>query len=455
VNKTRLTSKVILITVFQLIVCISLSSFALKFYYSKVVLPGITVQGVNIGSLAYSQAVEKLKQDLPYPSQKMILQVGLVKYGEIQYTADHETTVREAIKYSQKLSSRQIIKLMFSNTKTHDFVLTKTYNNKILNGILDKAASQYYEAVQNAYISFDEKTATVFQDTYGRKLDKEASIQKFISSPYGNTYLALSFQITEPTRKTPDYDGINSRLSLFVSDFDVNETDRTRNIELASESINNVIIRPGEVFSLNKTLGKRTSEAGYRKTLENTYDVDLIASHEAGICQVAGTLYNAVCRAGLTVVEKRINPVPVPYIPENMESVIADENNDFKFANNTSKNILIASQIHQGELKICIMGHKGSTPIRQIKTEKERYVTSPPKQYVLDPTLPPGLVIIRNPGSNGYAMKIYEVILKNEREIDRILTAAIEIEPEPELLAISPMRSTIANLFRKEPLKFK
>ena len=49
---------------------------------------------------------------------------------------------------------------------------------------------------------------------------------------------------------------------------------------------------PGEIFSYNQIVGKRTIEAGYKNAAiyENGQVVDGLAG---GICQISTTLYNA------------------------------------------------------------------------------------------------------------------------------------------------------------------
>ena len=51
----------------------------------------------------------------------------------------------------------------------------------------------------------------------------------------------------------------------FSTRFDPGNVPRTNNLELSSARINGVIVMPGETFSFNRTVGRRTAALGYRE----------------------------------------------------------------------------------------------------------------------------------------------------------------------------------------------
>ena len=56
---------------------------------------------------------------------------------------------------------------------------------------------------------------------------------------------------------------IKNILSSFSTSFNLNDENRSYNIKLACEKLNNSLLYPGEIFSMNEILGPRTSENGY------------------------------------------------------------------------------------------------------------------------------------------------------------------------------------------------
>jgi len=433
----------------QLLVSISLSSAALKFYYREAVLPGISVQGVAIGGLSYRQAVEKLKQELPWPRPESLLvllgpegQRQNIRYSDINYSADYEASAKEALQYGQRVSSWRSLPLMFGTmTSGHDLPLKKKFNRQALHAILNELAAQYNQLAQDAQLAFNGDNVTVFQDIKGRQLDNEATIRELLNSPIDNHNLKLQFRIVEPTRKASDYKGINSRLAMYVTGFDPQKTDRTYNVSLASQLVNNIIVKPGEIFSLNKTLGPRTAEAGYRQA-PVIVNNKLVPDYGGGVCQVATTLYNAVLLAGLKVVERTPHSMPVPYAPEGKDATIAGDVIDFKFLNNTAYPVLLTSQTQQGKLVMSVFGHRDGVSARLIKIETERSISKATRQYVEDPSLDPGQVVIRRPGSDGYELKTYEIVVENDQEISRRLIARNVVETEPEIIAVGPKKNS-------------
>jgi vancomycin resistance protein YoaR len=94
--------------------------------------------------------------------------------------------------------------------------------------------------------------------------------------------------------------GVRERVSTFTTRFP-NNPPRTTNIRIAARRLDGVLVRPGEVFSLNETLGRRTPAKGYQQApvIESGR---LVKDYGGGVSQVSTTLFNAVFFAGLDVV---------------------------------------------------------------------------------------------------------------------------------------------------------
>ena len=94
------------------------------------------------------------------------------------------------------------------------------------------------------------------------------------------------------------------KLSTYTSRYNVNEIERTENVRLASEFIDDVILMPGQEFSYNTIVGERSTERGF-KTAKVYQQGQIVDGLGGGICQVSSTLYNAVVMADLEVLERR------------------------------------------------------------------------------------------------------------------------------------------------------
>jgi vancomycin resistance protein YoaR len=111
---------------------------------------------------------------------------------------------------------------------------------------------------------------------------------------------------------------------------------RISNIRTASTMINGKIVKPGEVFSTNDILGPRNAAAGIWKKAPAIAGGEIEEQLGGGICQVSTTLFNAVARADLEIVEWVHHSIPSSYVKIGCDATINTGGPDFKFKNNTA-----------------------------------------------------------------------------------------------------------------------
>ncbi|GIN61034.1 hypothetical protein J27TS8_10270 [Robertmurraya siralis] len=137
------------------------------------------------------------------------------------------------------------------------------------------------------------------------------------------------------------------RLGQYRTYFNSKNKARSKNIELAVEAINNQVVFPGEIFSFNKVVGKRTAERGYMKAPEIVKG-ELIDGIGGGICQVSSTLFNAVDLSGVTMIERYSHSKHVPYVPPGRDATVSWYGPDFSFKNEYNQPILIRAKVIGG-----------------------------------------------------------------------------------------------------------
>lgn len=130
----------------------------------------------------------------------------------------------------------------------------------------------------------------------------------------------------------------------------VNNPNRTTNLKLASEAINGTIVYPGETFSFNETVGRRTAQKGYKPATIFTGGNGTAQSIGGGICQVASTMFNAVLYANLGIVERHQHSQRVSYCPLGRDAAIFWGSEDFKFKNTTNYPIKISMKCANGQI---------------------------------------------------------------------------------------------------------
>ncbi|MFD2658401.1 VanW family protein [Gracilibacillus thailandensis] len=143
------------------------------------------------------------------------------------------------------------------------------------------------------------------------------------------------------------------QIGQYITYFNANNEERSHNISLSTEAINNHVVFPGKTFSFNEVVGKRTKEKGYLPAPEIVKG-ELTEGIGGGICQVSSTLFNAVDRAGVEIIERYSHSRKVPYVPPGRDATVSWYGPDFTFKNNYNQPLLIRSKAIDGKVIINI-----------------------------------------------------------------------------------------------------
>ena len=139
-----------------------------------------------------------------------------------------------------------------------------------------------------------------------------------------------------------------------------------------------------------ETVAPFTAENGY--AMAGSYlNGEVVDSMGGGICQVSTTLYNAVLRAELEVVERSPHSMTVHYVELSEDAAIAGTYKDIKITNNYSTPIYIEGTTAGKTLTFTIYGKETRPSNRTLAFESETLSTTPsPTQEIQDPSLPAG-----------------------------------------------------------------
>ena len=149
-----------------------------------------------------------------------------------------------------------------------------------------------------------------------------------------------------------EYEG--ELIASFSTSYASSSESRKHNVELATNRLNNTLVESQQEFSFNKTIGNRTEENGYRKSIVIS-NGEFTEGVGGGVCQVSTTLYNAVIRALLFVTECHSHSLAVSYVLLGFDALVSTYA-DFKFINNTPYPIRIKARADGSTLTIKIYG---------------------------------------------------------------------------------------------------
>lgn len=166
---------------------------------------------------------------------------------------------------------------------------------------------------------------------------------------------------------------------------------RHANITTGALQFNDVVIAPGETFSFWDRLGPVTVDRGYAYAgaiIDNRSDENVIGG---GLCQVSTTLFNAVARAGLDVLERHAHGYYIDRYPLGFDAAVFDPGADFRWRNDTPYPILIKAYPGATSLRFDLV----SVPTGRrvvIGDAVQWALTSPAPDQPADPAYPPGAV---------------------------------------------------------------
>ncbi|MCF6376722.1 VanW family protein [Nocardioides KLBMP 9356] len=173
----------------------------------------------------------------------------------------------------------------------------------------------------------------------------EAGFLETVAKPQGERTLALTAKVAEPAFTTQDARDlkITEQVSTFTTYFPYAEY-RNINLGRAAELINGTVLKPGETFSLNGTVGERTEANGFTKGYIIN-DGILVQDLGGGVSQIATTTFNAMFFAGLEDVEHKPHSFYIDRYPVGREATVAWGSVDLRFRNDTPYGVLIQASV--------------------------------------------------------------------------------------------------------------
>ncbi|GGG13490.1 VanW family protein [Paenibacillus abyssi] len=222
-----------------------------------------------------------------------------------------------------------------------------------LDSLLNLLDKRIYQEPQNAHINGQ---GQIIPEQLGQRLDRKRFTQRFF-----NYYFGEGFSVIAVPRETI-YPKVDQELlaqirekpiGQYVTYFNMRNKNRSHNITLAAKAINNVVVFPGETFSFNQVVGKRTKEKGYLQAPVIVRG-ELSEGIGGGICQVSSTLFNATDRAGLKIVQRYSHSRNVPYVLPGRDATVSWYGPDFVFQNHYNQPILIRAYAAGGRMFVSI-----------------------------------------------------------------------------------------------------
>jgi vancomycin resistance protein YoaR len=378
-------------------------------------LPGVVIAATDVQGYNVNQASTVLQQslNLAYLNPVVFTHGDYRRettLGALAFPVDVPKVVNEVLKEEQQRGWMSRAASIMGQ-KPVEYQVPIEYRADVVQNLLKEWQESLGIPSVDARLEMDKvRGLIVVPEKIGKEIDYNATWAQM--SPDWGAASALEVNIvmqnTHPAVTEKDLAGMGE-LSSYTTWYKVAEVDRTHNLTKAANIINGVMIKPGQIFSFNQTVGPRTGVTGYRDALIIVGD-KFEPGTGGGICQVSSTLYNANLLAGLEIVERYNHGLLVAYIPPGLDATVAYGLQDYRFKNNTDSPVYIRATAGGGKLTISIYGN-----LAYKKRVKLSYVIDEviPFQEVreLRPDLAPGETRVDHNGVPGYVVRSFRSYL--------------------------------------------
>ena len=203
---------------------------------------------------------------------------------------------------------------------------------------------------------YDPETQKATESRVGIEFDVDEAKKLWDNAENGET-VNIPLTVTQPKYTAEQLDKMlfADKLGSQTTGYSSSTANRATNVELSAKKINGYILNPGETFSYNTVVGKRTAEAGF-KSASAYSGGQVVQSIGGGICQTSSTLYCAVLYANLEIVARSEHGFAVSYVPWGMDATVSWGGPEFKFKNNREFPVKIVTKCKNRQLTVEIWG---------------------------------------------------------------------------------------------------
>jgi vancomycin resistance protein YoaR len=267
-----------------------------------------------------------------------------------------------------------------------------------LRAYLTELAAQIATPARDARLRFNPATGgvTVLQTSRpGRALDIDATVQAVQAAVAASQPEApLVVQNVAPA---VDMDsvaemGIRELVATGSTYFAGSSASRLRNIEVAAEKFDGIVIPPDGIFSFNDVVRDVSAANGFEDSLVIWGDRTAVGVG-GGVCQVSTTIFRSAYQGGFPIVERYNHGYVVDWYGEpGMDATIFTPSVDFRFRNDTGSYLLLEPVMDaaNGVLTMNFYGTKPDRTITVSEPEVTEVVQPEPPSYVVDETLTEG-----------------------------------------------------------------
>jgi len=263
---------------------------------------------------------------------------------------------KDGIQIKRDEFTQKLINALSGNEKTFEIPVERAERKEI---DIEKIHKKIYKEPVNASYKTNPRQIIKEEDGIDFVLSID-EIKKILKEDKPEYEFELKKVKPKVTVSSLESEAFPDLLGTYTTTYGTADTGRNTNIALAAKSINSAVVMPGEVFSYNDLIGECSTRTGYQ-TSTIYLNGELSTGVGGGICQVSTTLYNAVLKANLEIVQRRNHSLGVTYVKPGHDAMVSIGSSDFKFKNNRNYPVRVVAYVGTGSVTCQIYGLKNST----------------------------------------------------------------------------------------------
>ncbi len=411
-------------------------------------LGGVYVDDIDLSGKTYDEALKLIKSKVRTMSGANITLNSIgdhsvnVTAAELGMKWDDTDIVADALYVGR--SGNMVERYKQRKDLEHDkkiYPLRLDFDREKIDEIVKEQGKLYDVEAVNATLSKKDGDFTVTAGTKGEKIDEGASVSRIMSAldNFNGSDMTVDLVVVEdiPKASAEDLEKIHDIIGSYKTSFKTSSADRSGNVRNGTRLVNGTVLLPGDTFSMYNTVSPFTEENGY--FLAGSYlNGMVVESLGGGICQVSSTLYNAVLRAELDVIERHNHSMIVSYVDLSSDAAISGTSKDFKFVNSSDNPIYIEGITTEDKQVIFnIYGVETRPKNRTVSFESEKLSETVPEgeKIIADPSLPVGSISTQS-AHTGYTGKLWKIVTVDGKETERTEVNRSTYLPTPKTATV-------------------
>ncbi|MDP9405009.1 MAG: VanW family protein, partial [Actinomycetota bacterium] len=285
----------------------------------------------------------------------------------------------------------------------------------------------------SARVKLRGRTVAIVPGRDGFRYDARAAAAQLreVATGEGRRSAQLAGDVVEPELTTAEARALRivEPVSSFTTEHPCCMT-RVRNIHRIADIVDGVVIQPGETFSVNDFVGRRTRAKGFVAG-GAIQDGEFVEEVGGGVSQFATTLYNAAYFGGYAIPQHKRHSYYISRYPEGREATLNFPTVDLQITNSSPYGMLLETDYTDTSVTVTVWGKRWVDV--SSKTSPRTNVTKGETQFKKNNDLPRGARVVVQKMVRGFDVTVTRTLRfpDGHRDREKVFTRYL---PQPRII---------------------